>query len=89
MAAGSVRHADMQSCAAQRSAQEEQRPRRGEEEEPRERGGGPLDQDRALVQHDVGKTMKTLQNGRLERDGVAGGYNGEGRCAYLQLSVVQ
>ena len=38
MAATRVRHTDMQRCAAQRTAQEEQPPKPREEERPEERG---------------------------------------------------
>ena len=53
MAAGSVRHADMQPSAAQRSAQVEQPPEPTEEERPKER-----DERSSGPRQDVGATTR-------------------------------
>ena len=50
LAAGRVRHADMRPCAAQRSAQARQRPRRGEEERSKDGGNGSSGPRQRLVQ---------------------------------------
>ena len=62
LATGRVRHAEMRSCKAQDSAQEEQRPEQRRKRGPGNAAMGQADQDRNSVQRHDGKTTKMMQN---------------------------